>query len=69
MFNHSYHVESLCSISWGLDALIGTTCILCCQVDEVVVAFVVEVELSMLLPCSQVVNIINELLLKNYVKH
>jgi len=32
MLDHSYHVESLCSISWGLDALIGTTCILHSQV-------------------------------------
>ena len=61
MRNHSYHVESLCSISWGLDALIGTTCIIRCQVDVVVV----DVGLS----CGQVVNIINELIMSNYVKH
>ena len=49
----------------GLNALIGTTCIVHCQVDVVVVA------LSLMLSCRccQVVEIINELLLRNYVKH
>ena len=32
MLDHSYQVEGLCSISRGLDAVIGATCILHSQV-------------------------------------
>jgi hypothetical protein len=56
-------------ISWGLDALIGyhmhsalsSWC--CCR------CIVVDVKFSVLSSCCQVVEIINEFLLRNYVKH
>jgi len=76
MLDHSYHVESLCSISWEsmlyksrawcpdwyhMHSALSSWC--CCR------CIVVDVELSVLSSCCQVVEIINELLLRNYVKH